>query len=100
MSNAKLSEVKIESIYVTIKKGNNFVWTEDAKIDPTKYHYDNPENIPIIASIGAIGLQKYKGNLILTSTVFSKYGSVGFQFNKIVDDDLSICVSVIYLKKA
>lgn len=84
---------------MVIPKGRNYVWGDEALINPDNYGLQNPENIPLAATLISIGSSEYEHELFITRAHFSEYGTVGLEFNMAPDVNLSIAVGLIYRKR-
>ena len=100
MLNTKLNQIAVSSIYLVIPQGQNYVWSDEALINPDNYGYSNPEDIPVITTLVNIGdSSEYQHDFFITRSHFSQYGTLGVEFNREVDTLLSIVIGVVYIKK-
>lgn len=93
------ASIVTETIYIEIEAGKNYAWTAESYITPANYPISDPANVFLQASLQNIGISKYANNFQLTRAYFSKYGSIGFEFNKAVDEKLSVVIGVAFIRK-
>ena len=97
--NTKLNQIIISPLYLVIQAGSNYAWGDEPLIDPDNYGLQNPENIPLAATLISIGSSAYEHKLFITRAHFSEYGTVGIEFNMAPDVNLSIAVALVYRKQ-
>ena len=99
MPNTKPNQIIISPLYLVIQAGSNYVWGDEVLINPDNYGLQNPEDIPLAATLISIGSNAYEHKLFITRARFSEYGTVGLEFNIAPDVNLAIVVGLVYRKQ-